>query len=232
MTSDKFSNPEREELFRIWESEKRTRDLNSKLMWENLKYFGTLISALITASVTLMGFFFTKNPNILFPILIFGLQIFIIFLAQYANNDLTERRKRFFLIVSHLLKLEVLLGLYSDDDPQVQKLRQKLKGTSLEDDDYLFVQYKKNLKKREGSEKYDTQQFIKDKMSEKKKDSSYLILSQVYRLMQWTMIAFIIAELTISRISFCVKSGCSSSFCKCLEKVISSLTFFSIFERS
>jgi hypothetical protein len=190
---------------RIWESERRARDLNSKLMWENLKYFGTLISALITASVTLMGFFFTKNPNILIPILIYGLQIFIILLAEYANNDLTERRKRFFLIVSHLLKIEVLLGLYSDDDPQVQKLRQKLKRTSLEDDDYLFVQYKKNLKKREGSEKYDTEQFIKDKMSNKKEDkeseekevSSYPILSNVYRLMQWTMTAFIVAEIII-----------------------------------
>ena len=201
MTNNVSGNPERDELFRMWERERTTRDLNVKLMWENLKYFGTLISALITASVTLMGFFFTNHPNspspsILFPILIYGLQIFIIVLAEYANNDLTERRKRFFLIVTHLLKLEVLLGLYNDNS-QVQKLRQELRGTSLEDDNYLFVQYKNSLEKREGSEKYDTQQFIKDKMSEKFEHSSYLILSHVYRLMQGTMIAFIIAEIFI-----------------------------------
>jgi len=163
-------------------------------MWENLKYFGTLISALITASVTLIGIFFDKNQNILIPILILGLQIFIIFLAEYANNDLTERRKRFFLIVSHLLKLEILLGLYNDDNPQTKELKQKLNGTSLEDDDYLFTQYRKSIEKGKNIKKYDTQQFIKDKMSEKKEDSSYLILSGVYRLMQRTMIGFIILE--------------------------------------
>jgi hypothetical protein len=203
-TDDIFSDSNRDLLIRMWERERITRDLNVKLMWENLKYFGTLISALITASVTLMGFFFENHAHPLIPILIIGLQIFIIFLAIFADSDLTERRKRFFLIVSHLLKIEALLGLYDEDYSQKVKLKEKLQGTSLEHDEYLFVHYKRDLRKIEGREKYDTDQFIRDEMSLKKeknenqetsdKKSSYIILSNVYKLMIWTMIAFIIVE--------------------------------------
>ena len=33
-----FNDPD--QLVRIWENERETRNLNVKLMWENMKYFG------------------------------------------------------------------------------------------------------------------------------------------------------------------------------------------------
>lgn len=125
----------------------------------------------------------------MFPILIIILQVFTIFLAQYAKNDLEERRKRFFLVVSHLLKLEILLGFYDPID-------QKLKDTRFEDDQHLFAQYEKNLCRLEVKGKQDTDKFIEDKMREKK-NNSYSIMSNVYPLMQITMLGFIIAEIII-----------------------------------
>jgi hypothetical protein len=134
LTSGVFGNPE--QLFRIWVRERTTRDLNVQLMWENMKYFGALISGLITASIALVGFIFDIDNNGVFLTLIIILQIFIIILAQYAKRDLRERQKRFFLVVSHLLKLEVLLGFYDD-------ISQKLIDTRFDQDKYLFAEYQR-----------------------------------------------------------------------------------------
>jgi len=199
-----FNDPD--QLVRIWENERETRNLNVKLMWENMKYFGALISALIAASVALVGFTLDKHVPVLFPILIIILQFFIIFLAEYAKRDLRERRKRFFLIVTHLLKLEVLLGLYSKENSE--KLKEKLRETNLKDDDFLFTQYERNLHIIEGNGKHDTEQFINNKMNGKKeysennesesdKHNSYSIMSNVYLIMQITMGALIVAEIFI-----------------------------------
>lgn len=199
-TNDIGNDPNRDLLIRIWENERETRNLNVKLMWENMKYFGALISALITASITLLGFALNAHVPVLFPTLIIILQLFIIYLAHYAKKDLTERRKRFFLVVTHLLKLEVLLGLY--DKKNSEKLKQKLRDTSLQDDDFLFTQYERNLHLIKGKDKHDTEQFIKNKMNEKEniennrsdKYNSYSIMSNVYLIMQITMGALIVAE--------------------------------------
>ena len=183
LTSNLFDDPDR--LFRIWEIERRTRDLNVKLMWENMKYFGSLISGLITASIALVGFIFDIDNNGVFLILIIILQIFIIYLAHYAKKDLQERQKRFFLVVSHLLKLEVLLGFYED-------ISQKLKDTRFDEDKYLFGEYQKNLVKEKATETDKKKDFTEDKRS-----SAYSIMGKVYQIMQFTMIAFIVAEIII-----------------------------------
>ena len=185
MTSnyDIFNNPD--QLFRIWENERKTRDLNVKLMWENMKYFGALISGLITASIALVGLTLDKSVPVLFIILIIILQVFIIFLAEYAKKDLKERQKRFFLVVSHLLKLEVILGFYED-------ISQKLKDTRFDQDKYLFAEYQKNLVKETGIETDKKKDFI-----ELKRSSAYSIMGRIYLLMQITMVAFIVAEIVI-----------------------------------
>lgn len=192
MENDILDNKDR--LMQIWERESRTRDLNVKLMWENLKYFGSLISALITASVTLIGFNIQFGNEYFFLLLIIILQLFIILLAQYAKNDLQERRRRFFLVVSHLLKLEVLLGFYDDSFQTI--VSERLKGTRFRDDKHLFAQYFENLRKPDGIGKQDTNTFIDDKMSEKK-DNSYSIMSNIYPLMQITIVLLIIGELVL-----------------------------------
>ena len=45
-------------------------------------------------------------------IILFPVPAVIIILAWYARNDLKERRELFLLVVTHLLKLEVLLGIF------------------------------------------------------------------------------------------------------------------------
>lgn len=174
-----FNDPDL--LMRIWEKERETRDLNVKLMWENMKYFGALISGLITASIALVSLTLDNFVPNLFIVLIIILQIFIILLAHYAKKDLKERQKRFFLVVSQLLKLEVILGFYED-------ISQKLKDTRFAQHKYLFGEYQKNLVK-EGIDK-DMKDFTVEKRS-----SAYSIMGRVYLMMQFTMAAFIITEL-------------------------------------
>jgi len=149
-------------------------------MWENMKYFGALITALITASVTLIGFNFQFGNNVFFLILIIILQLFIIYLAEYAKRDLRERKKRFFEIISHLLKLEVILGFYED-------ISKNLKGTRFEKDKYLFDDFQKNLVIDQSVDK--TKVFAEEKTS-----ASYRFMSRVYLIMQFTVGALIIAE--------------------------------------
>jgi hypothetical protein len=60
----------------------------------------------------------------------------------------------------------------------------------------LFAQYENNLCRLEVKGKQDTDKFIEDKMREKK-NNSYSIMSNVYPLMQITMLGFIIAEIII-----------------------------------
>jgi hypothetical protein len=39
---------DRESILKVWIDERRSRDVNASLMWENLKYFTVLISGIIT----------------------------------------------------------------------------------------------------------------------------------------------------------------------------------------
>lgn len=175
-----FNDPA--QLMRIWENERQTRDLNVKLMWENMKYFGALISGLITASIALVSLTIDNFVPNLFIILIIILQIFIILLAEYAKRDLKERQKRFFEVVSHLLKLEIILGFY-------ENISQKLKDTRFDQHKYLFADFQKNLIKETGTET------DKKDFAEEKRSSAYSIMGRVYQMMQFTMGAFIITEI-------------------------------------
>jgi len=171
--NDIFSDPNL--LMRIWENERKTRDFAVKLMWENMKYFGILIGSLLTAYTALLGYitttpiFFTTYPiTIIFnSMILFPVPVVIIILAWYARNDLIQRQRRFLLVVTHLLKLEDLLGLHKDISDKLIHFKE---------DKYLFFEYQKNLSKCDT-----TEAFIELEMYKKK--GTFSLMQHVYLLM-------------------------------------------------
>lgn len=178
-----FNDPD--QLIRIWENERKTRDFAVKLMWENMKYFGILIGSLLTAYTALLGYITTTkiafsdyfititfNSIILFPV-----PVVIFFLAWYARKDLIQRRRRFLLVVTQLLKLEDLLGLY-------RKIGDKLPYLKEEEEQYLFVEYREMLieYQKHLSQVKSTEEFI-DNQIKSKKTSAFSSMQHVYILM-------------------------------------------------
>lgn len=161
---DLFDNPEY--LLRIWEAERKTRDLNSTLMWENIKYFGGFISGLLVAQMALYTVILNvKDPGI-FQFAIFVLPVAIIVLSCVGYKDLKERRQRFLLVVTHLLKLEELLGVHEGITTILDHFQE---------DKYLFAEYQKNL----STGTYED--FIKEQMKFKfSKKNSYVSMSILY----------------------------------------------------
>jgi len=170
-TGDKPDKPTDEVLIRVWENERNSRNFAVKLMWENMKYFSILIGSLLTAYTALLGYISTNPISFaIYSIAIFNIMIlfpipaFIIVLALYARNDLIERRRRFLLVVTHLLKLEQLLGLH-------QKMGDRLEYFKA--DEYLFAEYRNNLSQGESKKN-----FIDFHMSEK--PSTFKAMQNVY----------------------------------------------------
>lgn len=180
---DIFKDTNPDALIRIWENERKTRDFAVKLMWENMKYFGALIGSLLTAQMALLGYIYSKSEQGNFPfyvsLFLFFAPTIIIFLCLYARKDLTDRRRRFFLVVSHLLKLEDILGLHKD-------ISQIL--TSFREDKFLFAEYQKNLSKCNN-----TEDFIKLMMCDKK--GAFSLMQRVYLIMMAIAIIFIILQI-------------------------------------
>lgn len=165
MTEDIFKD--KETLLRIWENERNTRDLAVKLMWENLKFFSIFIGTLLAAYIGFFDFIARTliSPDsiyaaILNGIILFPIPVTIFVLALYAYNDLEQRRERFYLVVTHLLKLEDLLGLHEKIDDKLGYLKK---------DQYLFAQYQKKLVeyKKNFDEGKDDEGFKKCQMKEK-----------------------------------------------------------------
>jgi len=168
-SEDIFDKPDR--LIHIWENERNTRNLAVKLMWENMKYSGGLVGSLLTAYTALLGYFYTTadaNTTPLNLMILFPIPAAIIFLTFYARDDLKQRKRRFLLVVTHLLKLEELLGLHRDISDKLIHFKE---------DKYLFVEYQKNLSKCNT-----TEAFIDLEMRENKGAFSWM--QNIYSLMR------------------------------------------------
>lgn len=156
---DIFEN--RENLIEIWKEERRSRDFSAQLMWENVKYFTAIITALITAHMALFAFF--RNAGIYqwmfyVPLIIFPGSILL--LSYYGERDLKRRWIRVLEAIVNLIKIEGILGLYID-------ISNKLKN--LKEDKFLFKRYKETADKFSSSD-----EFIK---SEKKR-RQYVYLNE------------------------------------------------------
>ena len=188
MTDDIFGN---EYLIRIWESERKTREFNATLMWENVKHFGGFISALLVAEMAFISYIWSFQNTGIFPFdvreLMFVFPFAIIVLARHAQSDLKERWGRFLLVVTHLLKLELLLGIYDKIDHKLSFFRP---------DEYLFSEYQKNLS-QEASQKFIDKMMKKIGDDGKPNRNTYTSMISVYRSMTAIAVVFIIFGILI-----------------------------------
>lgn len=103
---------DKELLTKLLLDEKRSRDFQAGLMWENLRYFSTLIAALLTADLYLANFLMGARlatwptVSILFP-----LPATVFALSVFGERDLGRRWSRILEAIANSVKLEHLLGL-------------------------------------------------------------------------------------------------------------------------
>jgi hypothetical protein len=124
---------DRESMLRIWIDERRSRDFNASLMWENLKFFSVLISAIITVDTFFLKLTFDGSlPGHAFELSIFSLVFpaLVMSLSWFGKNDLKRRWDRTLEAIAHLIKLEDLLGLNA-----------RYSGNALEKDNHLFQRF-------------------------------------------------------------------------------------------
>jgi len=123
----------KELLLRLLFEESRSRDHQANMMWENLKYFTTLTSALVTASLVLLKLLFDLKsgsnsplpPWLLSSSLV--IPLFSLITSVLGYFDLKRRWSRIMDSIVHLAKLESLLGLH-----------EKMPARVWQDDSYLF----------------------------------------------------------------------------------------------
>jgi hypothetical protein len=166
-TPEKSIFQDKSKLLDIWKDERRSRDNSADLMWENLKFFSVLITALITANTFFLNLAVDNLSlgNSLFSLVLPSL---IILLSIFGYRDMARRWRRTLEAIAHLIKLEGLLGLR---EPIPEELRNALKENSR-----LF---ERSFNTTQG---YDTQdKFIDDNMNKRNmfKDMGwvYLILA-------------------------------------------------------
>ena len=103
-----------ESMLKVWVDERRSRDVNASLMWENLKLFAVLIPAIITIDTFfLQAIFDNELPENTsgFRFLIFLFPSLVITLSLIGESNLKRRWERTLESIGYLNKLEDLLGL-------------------------------------------------------------------------------------------------------------------------
>jgi len=100
-------------LIKILLDERRSRDFQAALMWENVKFFSTLISALITADILLLRLFLDLKMRSSIPLLLLYLMLpgFIMSMSYMGERDLKRRWKRILEAIANCSKIESLLGV-------------------------------------------------------------------------------------------------------------------------
>ncbi len=82
-------------------------------MWENIKFFSTLISALVTADIVLFNLLLNAKALTGSPVLaLFFLPALVVLLSIFGRRDLKRRWSRILEAIANTAKMESLLGLY------------------------------------------------------------------------------------------------------------------------
>lgn len=150
-TSEKSIFDDRESLLKIWSEERKSRDFNASLMWENLKFFSLLISGLITANTFFLGFIFDNSSprpseiNVGYSLVTFVLPGLIMYLSWSGHRDLKRRWNRTLEAIVHLTKLEDLLGLREFLPPY---------SDVFSEDTHLFERYIKDTEGFDSGQKF------------------------------------------------------------------------------
>jgi hypothetical protein len=167
---------DRENLIRIWIEERRSRDASANLMWENVRNLTILIAGLITADIALMDFIESNDRYLL---LLPFLPVIIVVLSWYAQKDLEDRWRRVLEAISHLIKLEDLLGLHA----------QIPDATFFKDDKYLFERWRKSALRYSSSKAFvegelkGTKEYggnISKQSKEKKSGNLFTFMPKIY----------------------------------------------------
>lgn len=160
---------DKDKLLEIWKDERRSRDFNATLMWENIKLFSVLIPAIITVDTFFLGFILSNSlpgyyavVTLVFPGLVIGL-------SWFGFSDLKRRWDRTLEAIAHLNKLEGLLGLHT---PRENKFVFK-------NDSHLFQRWYDSLKDKTGEDIGTERDFIDKKMYE---GNMYNAMRNVYRV--------------------------------------------------
>jgi hypothetical protein len=146
---------DRESLIKIWIDERRSRDFQASLMWENVKYFTTLLSALITADVFILRMLLdlkinsTIFANTNYPVIILFssliLPSFIIVASILGERELKRRWRRILEAIANCAKIEYLLGL-NENISHILKV--------FPNDSYLFQRWTESRKKYSSSSSF------------------------------------------------------------------------------
>ena len=183
----------KERLLKIWQAERETRNYNTTLVWENVKFFVSLIGGLLTAHSVLLGLFlnvasydtltwFGVKSNVFgLGLLVFPAAIFI--LSYCGWRDLKMRWERFLLVVTHLLKLEDLLGIHEDIGDKVTQMK---KGEQYK---RLFPDYYHNFLNYDSYEKF--------REEEMKKRNTYTSMRYVYSLINIPAVLLVVVDIGI-----------------------------------
>lgn len=103
---------DRESMMKVWIDERRNIDVNASLMWENLRFFSVLITAIITANTFFLNLT-VNNPSLGNGVFSLVLPSLVILLSIFGYRDMGRRWERTLEPIAHLNKLEELLGLHS-----------------------------------------------------------------------------------------------------------------------
>ena len=130
-------------LLKIWVEERRRADFHASLMWENVKYFSTLLSILVTADVFIVKLWFEPkaDPGIVF-ISSLILPVFIVATSILGEKELGRRWKRVLECLAISAKLEGLLGLCSDISDRL---------TEFKEDRFLYPRWIESRRKYQSS---------------------------------------------------------------------------------
>jgi hypothetical protein len=183
---------DRENLIKIWIEERRSRDFSANLMWENVRNLTILIAALITADVALMDFISPTNEQQL--LLLPFLPAIIVLLSRYARKDLENRWRCVLESISHLIKLEDLLGLHT----------QMPSTTLFKDDKFIFERWRRNALSYASSQAFIEGEVKGAKIStsnssnsseDKKSENLFTFIQTIYRVTMIT--AFVLGAIHI-----------------------------------
>jgi len=99
----------------------------AKLLWENIKFFATLLSALVTLDVYLSNFAmkfmeYGTYISILMVSLSMFMPILILILAFIGHAELKRRWARLIETLASRAKVEALLGIHTDLSEEFKKL--------------------------------------------------------------------------------------------------------------
>lgn len=165
-------------LIEVYRSIQREIHEFVKLMWENVKFFTTLLTMVLTVDISLTQFFIQKSISEL-RLMFFSISMFLPFLIMLISYIGFLELKRRWMRLSEALtiwgKVGVLLGLHNDISDELKK------AGIFPEDRYIFQRFTEQFKRYKSSE-----EFIKSSVKRMqgkdliKSRNFYLMISKVY----------------------------------------------------